>query len=93
MSSPRFLFYINRDVLNKGDEAPEELHINGNIQELKQMAKMINDAIGYSAEGGGSAYCDDCIDDLYVCITAYPDGKAIRKPRQDINPFEPYGSM
>lgn len=90
MAKQRFIYTITRNILAWGDDAPEELEIKGNVSELQKLKKLIDDAIEYALEADGKYEWEDDIDQQHVCITAYPDGKSIRKPAPDYNPFESF---
>lgn len=84
----KFIFYEYRNLLAYGDDADAELRITGNVTELNKLIKIIGEAIQNAEENVKDGYSEDDIDGNYVLITAFVDGKRIKEPKEDTNPFE-----
>lgn len=90
-NSKKFYFWEERNILMHGDEAPVSLHIKANISELKKLVGLITDAITWASEPDAKeGIGEDDIDDQYVLIEAYPDGKRIKAEEPAYNPFETF---
>lgn len=85
--SKKFYFWEERNILLYGDDAPISLHIKGNVQELKKLKHLIDEAI-QGANEGGTGWGDDDIDQQYVLIEAYADNRKIKPDPPCYNPFE-----
>lgn len=85
----KFIMYAERNILMDGEDAEPKIYIKGNETELRKLVKMITEAIGYAHEDkNGYSWSDDEIDQQYVCIEAYIDGKKIKPDAPTYNPFE-----
>lgn len=90
MSTDKFIFYEYRNILVFGDNAQTQLRIYGNVAELNKLMKIIGQAIEYAEEDGRDGFDEDDIDFKHVSVTAYLDGKRIKEPKEDFNPFETF---
>ena len=87
-----FVYYVYRNILAHGEDAEQELHIKGNVSQLKHLRKLIDTAIQETEEYEGyEGIGEDDVDGQYVCITAVKDGKPIRVKKPEFNPFETFG--